>query len=319
MAEKILVTGGAGFIGSALIEKLLGEKDYEITVFDNFSTGYKENLENIKDKIKVIEGNILNYDELLNVLKETDFVFHMAAFSYVGESIKEPKKYNENNIQGTLNVLQAAKENSVKRVIFPSSCIVYGKTEKVPIKENESLKPNTPYGLTKEAGEFYCRFFFEVHGLETVCLRIFNAYGPRMQSRVLSIFANLILENKKPFISGNGKQARDFVFVEDIAEGLIKAMKAGKDSAGKSFNIGTGKGTNLNELIEKINSALNKNIKPEHGKTATGEIDSIIADTSLAEKELGFKAKVGLDKGLKQTLEWLKRKDLKQSQKSYIK
>jgi len=319
MSEKIVVTGGAGFIGSNLIEKLLQEKDYEIIVLDNFSTGFKENLEKVKNKIKVIEGDICSLEQTTNALKETDYVFHLAAFSYVGESIKEPAKYNKENIDGTLNVLKAAKENSVKRVIFPSSCIVYGKTEKNPIPESEPLKPNTPYGLTKQVGEFYCKFFSEVHELDTVCLRIFNAFGPRMQSRVLSIFANLILQNKQPYVSGNGKQSRDFVFVGDIAEGLIKAMKAGKESKGKSYNIGTGKGTDLNELIEKINYVLGTNIKPEHGEIATGEIDSIIADISLAEKELDFKAKVDLNTGLKETIEWLKRKGTKQSQKSYIK
>ncbi len=319
MNERILITGGAGFIGSTLIEKLLEEKNYEITVFDDFSTGFKENLENVKNKIKVIQGNICNLQETSEALKEADYVFHLAAFSYVGESIKKPAEYNKNNIDGTLNVLKSAKENSVKRVIFPSSCVVYGKAQKIPIPESLPLKPNTPYGLTKQVGEFYCRFFTEVHELDTVCLRIFNAYGPRMQSRVLSIFANLIMQNKQPYVSGDGKQSRDFVFVEDIADGLIKAMKAGEKAKGKSYNIGTGKGINLNELIEKINQVLGKKIEPEHGETATGEIDSIIADTSMSEKELGFKTKIELDEGLKKTIEWMKSKGLKQSQKSYVK
>lgn len=318
MSKKIVVTGGAGFIGSTLIEKLVHEKEYEITVLDNFSTGYKENLERVKDKIKVITGDICNLEETTKALKEADYVFHLAAFSYVGESIKEPAKYNKENIDGTLNVLKAAKENSVKRVVFPSSCIVYGKAEKVPIPETEPLKPNTPYGLTKQVGEFYCKFFTEVHDLDTVCLRIFNAYGPRMQNRVLSIFANLILQDKQPKVSGNGKQSRDFVFVGDIVEGLIKAMKAGKEAKGKSYNIGKGKGTNLNELIEKINGILGKNVQPDHVKIATGEIDSIIADTKTAEKELGFKAKIDLNKGLKETIDWLKSKGLKQSQQNHI-
>jgi nucleoside-diphosphate-sugar epimerase len=306
MTEKIVVTGGAGFIGSTLIEALLKEYDYEITVFDNFSTGYQKNLKAVKDKIEIIEGDICNYKETVNALKEAKFVFHMAALSYVSESIKKPAKYNKINIDGTLNVLNASLENSVERVLFPSSCIVYGKTKKIPIPETEPLKPNTPYGLTKQAGEFYCKFFTEVHGLDTICLRIFNAYGPRMQNRVLSIFANLMIKGKQPEVSGDGKQIRDFVYVDDIVSALILAMKAGKKLKGKSFNVGTGKGTDLNELIEKINNTLNTNIKANHVEVATGEIDTIIADVSLAEKELGFKAKVSLEEGLKETVEWLK-------------
>ncbi len=318
MSEKIVVSGGAGFIGSNLIEKLIEENKFEITVIDNFSTGYKENLELVKDKIELIKADACSYKEIKNVFSDAKYVFHLAAFSYVGESIKKPLEYNRNNIDSLINVLNASKENSVEKVIFPSTCVVYGESKKIPIPESEYLNPNTPYGLTKQAGEFYCKFFTEVHDLNTVCLRIFNAYGPRMQSRVLSIFANLMLEDKQPYLSGDGKQSRDFVFVEDIVNGLIKAMNSGKKAKGKSYNIGTGKGTSLNELIEKINLVLDKNIKPIHGEVAAGEIDEIIADVSLAEKELGFKAEVDLNSGLKKTIDWLKKKDLKQSQKSYI-
>lgn len=318
MAEKIVVTGGAGFIGSNLIEKLIKENKFEITVIDNFSTGYKKNLELVKNEIELIQADACSYQEIKNAFSDAKYVFHLAAFSYVGESIKKPLEYNKNNLDSLINVLNASKENSVEKVIFPSTCVVYGQTEKTPIPESEPLKPNTPYGLTKQAGEFYCKFFTEIHDLDTVCLRIFNAFGPRMQSRVLSIFVNLMLEDKQPKLSGNGKQSRDFVFVEDIVNGLIKAMNAGKKSKGKSYNIGTGKGTSLNELIEKINLVLGKNIKPIHGEIAAGEIDEIIADTYLAEKELGFKAEVNLDSGLKKTIDWMKKKGLKQSQKSYI-
>jgi len=308
MAEKIVVTGGAGFIGSTLIEALIEKEDFEIIVFDDFSTGSKENLNSVKDKIKIVEGDICNYNELEKTLNGAKFVFHMAAFSYVGESIKEPAKYNKVNIDGTLNVLKAAHENSVERVLFPSSCIVYGKSKTIPIPETTLLNPNTPYGLTKQVGEFYCKFFTEVHDLDTVCLRIFNVYGPRMQNRVLSIFANLILQDKQPNVSGDGKQSRDFVFVEDVVSAFIKSMNTKEKIKGKSFNVGTEKGTDLNELIEKINRVLGKNIQPNHGELATGEIDAIIADTELAEKELGFKAKTSLDQGLKPTIEWLKEK-----------
>ncbi len=308
MAEKIVVTGGAGFIGSTLVEALLEKGGFEITVLDNFSTGKRKNLEKASGKVKVAEGDICSYQETVKAIAGAKTVFHMAAFSYVGESIREPAKYNRENIDGTLNVLKAAHENSAERVVFPSSCIVYGKTGKTPIPETEPLNPNTPYGLTKLAGEFYCKFFTEVHGLETVCLRIFNAYGPRMQNRVLSIFADLILQGKSPKVSGDGTQARDFVFVEDIADGLVKAMEAGRNASGKSFNIGTGAGTNLNELIEKINESLGTSVEPEHVEVAAGEIDEIIADTRLSKEVLGFTARHSLDQGLEKTISWLKEK-----------
>ncbi|MFH1663410.1 MAG: NAD-dependent epimerase/dehydratase family protein [archaeon] len=309
MGEKIVVTGGAGFIGSTLIEALLEKYDYEITVFDDFSTGYMKNLDSVKGKIKIVEGDICNFNEINKVLAETKFVFHMAALSYVSESIKEPEKYNKANIDGTLNVLMSAKNNSVEKVLFPSSCIVYGETKTIPIPESEPSNPNTPYGLTKQVGEFYCKFFTEVHGLDTICLRIFNAYGPRMQNRVMSIFANLMIQGKEPKVSGNGRQTRDFVFVDDIVQAFILAMNAKKSLSGKSFNVGTGKGTDLNELIEKINNDLGTHIEPVHGEIATGEIDAIIADTRLAEKELDFKAKINLNEGLKPTIKWLKEKN----------
>jgi UDP-glucose 4-epimerase len=178
----------------------------------------------------------------------------------------------------------------------------------IPIPESAPLNPNTPYGLTKQVGEFYCKFFTQVHGLDTICLRIFNVYGPRMQNRVLSIFANLLLQGQQPKVSGDGTQSRDFVFIRDVAKAFVKAMEAGKGQAGQSFNVGTGKGTNLNELIEKTNQCLGTNIQGLHQEVATGEIDTIVADTGLAKKALGFEAKTTLDDGLSETIEWVKSK-----------
>ncbi len=306
--EKIVVTGGAGFIGSTIIESLLRKGDYEIIVFDNLSTGYLKNLEAVKDKIKIIKGDIRNLEQTQKALAGAKTVFHMAALSYVSESIQKPAEYNNVNIDGTLNVLKAAHANSVERVLFPSSCIVYGESKKIPIPETEALTPNTPYGLTKQVGEFYCKFFTQLHGLDTICLRIFNAYGPRMQNRVLSIFANLILQGKQPNVSGDGKQSRDFVYIDDIVSAFLAAMNAGKKQSGKSFNIGTGNGTDLNGLIQQINNCLGTSIQPHYDKIATGEIDTIIADTRLAKKELGFTAKTSLGQGLKGTINWLKQK-----------
>ena len=305
MPEKVVITGGSGFIGSHLAEELL-KLDFEVVVFDNFSTGNIDNLKEAKQLVKVVKGDIRNYQEIEKAVSGATFVFHLAALSYVGESIKIPESYNQVNIDGTLNVLKACRSNSVEKFIFPSTCIVYGNPSKSPTSENEPLNAHTPYGFTKVAGEFYSKFFYEVHGLQTICLRIFNAYGPRMRQRVINKFADLMLENKPPVINGNGEQKRDFIFVSDIVDGFVKAMKAKKMLAGKSFNIGTGESTNLKELVEKINYSLGTNIPIQFQKEVSGETDEIIADVTLAEKELGFSSKVGLDNGLKITMQWLK-------------
>lgn len=305
MSEKVVVTGGCGFIGSALAEAL-AEKGFKVTVFDNLSTGYLKNLENARDSIEFAEGDIRNYAEISNAVEGAKFVFHMAALSYVGESMKIPEAYNNVNIDGTLNVLKACKEQSVRRFLFPSTCIVYGNPLKNPVSESASCAPTSPYGLTKVVGEFFSKFYFEEHNLETIVLRIFNAYGPRMQKRVVSNFAIQLLDGTQPSINGNGLQQRDFIFVSDIVQGFLNSMDVGKKSCGKVFNIGTGKPATLNELVEKISKHYGLRIQPKHLPDVNGEIFRLLADTSLAKKELDFTAKTGLAKGLKLTLDWIK-------------
>jgi nucleoside-diphosphate-sugar epimerase len=301
MDKKVVVTGGCGFIGSHLVESLV-KKNYEVTVFDNLSTGFLHNLDNVKKDIKFIRGDIRNYKEVFNALKGAEIVFHLAALSYVGESIRIPEEYNKVNIDGTLNVLKACKENNVQRYIFPSSCIVYGNPEKNPVSEDSPLKPNSPYGITKMAGEFYAQFFNKEYGLETFCLRIFNAFGPRMKKRVISIFAESIFKNRPINVNGNGEQIRDFIFVSDIVNAFICAMKAKKNKCGKSYNVGTGKGTTLNTLIKKITSITGINGIVNYRKNVSSEIYELIADTNLSKKEIGFSARVELEEGLKRLL-----------------
>ncbi len=305
MTEKVVVTGGAGFIGSHLVERLVKE-NFEVTVFDNFSTGFMQNLEKVKNEVKILKGDIRNFNEINNAVKDSKFVFHMAALSYVGESIKIPEAYNSVNIGGTLNVLKACHENSVERFLFPSTCIIYGEPEHDPTPETDPFKPNSPYGFTKVMGEFYAKFFNDVKGLPTICLRIFNAYGPRMKNRVISIFAEQILQGKAPSINGDGTQERDFVFVSDIVKGFIKAAKAPKNMDGKSFNIGTGESTTLNELVMKINELLETNVPLNHKENVATEIQKIIANTSLSKQALGFTAKTDFNSGMKKTIQTLK-------------
>lgn len=306
MNEKILVTGGAGFIGSFLVEKLvsLGK---EVKVFDNFSTGSFENLSAVKDKIKVVKGDITKPKEIQNAAQDIDCVFHMAALSYAEESIANPREYNRVNIEGTFNTLEACRIRSVKRMVFPSTCLVYGPgTKKKKLSEELALNTTNPYGLTKATGEAYCRIFNELYSVETICLRIFNAYGPRMQNRVISKFAYLMFDNKPPVINGTGEQKRDFIYVSDIVEGILCGMHARKENCGKSYNIGTGKGLSLKEILAYMNGELHKKVPIEFRSRVLGETDVIIADTNLSKKEIGFSAKMPFDKGVKITMNWLK-------------
>ncbi|MBI5553657.1 MAG: SDR family NAD(P)-dependent oxidoreductase [Candidatus Diapherotrites archaeon] len=305
MQEKIVVTGGAGFIGSFLCEKLV-EQGFDVTVLDNLSTGKPENLEKIKDKIRFVQADITVREQIDPVFSGARYVFHLAALSYVGESVQRPSDYNRINIDGTLNVLQAAKAQGVQRVIFPSTCIVYGDTSSVPVPETEPLNPNTPYGFTKAAGEWYCRMFNDLHGLQTVCVRIFNAYGPRMRQRVISKFALRMLNGESPLVNGNGKQKRDLIYVSDIVDGLLCGLKISPQQCGKTYNIGTGTSHRLTEVVDAINSELGTHTPIEFRPAVAGEAEEMTASTKTAEKVLGFKAKVGLREGIHQTMEWFR-------------
>jgi len=313
MPEKVVVTGGCGFIGSHLVESL-AEKNFDVVVFDNLSTGHLHNLGKVIDGVTLVKGDIRDYSETEKALKEAKIVFHLAALSYVGESMRIPEAYNHVNIDGTLNVLRACKSNSVQRYVFPSTCIVYGNPVVHPTPETSPLNPNSPYSLTKSVGEFYANFFHQEHGLEAICLRIFNAYGPRMQQRVISIFANSALQGRPISLNGSGNQERDFVFVSDIVEGFLCAMKAKERKCGHSYNIGTGKSTTLNDVIKKMDSLLGTNAKVEHKADVSNEIYRLVADTRLSKRELGFQSKVSFDAGLKKTLQALK-KDFEKKKK----
>jgi nucleoside-diphosphate-sugar epimerase len=304
MSANVLVTGGCGFIGSHIVEQLVAQ-NHDVIVFDNLSTGYEKNLDGVKDSITLIRGDITHYDEIHAALHDVNTVFHMAALSYVGESMKKPLEYNDINIGGTLNVLKSCVEQGVEKYLFPSTCIVYGNPSINPVPESEPTKPNSPYGFTKVAGEYYADYYHSVSDLNTMCLRIFNAYGPRMQNRVISIFANLMLDKKPITVNGKGEQERDFVYVDDIATAFIKGFQAPLDTYGKIYNVGTGEGLVLNDMIGQINDYLEANARVNHGPNVSNEIYQLLADTSVAEKELGFSTKVGFEEGLAKTLDFV--------------
>ncbi|MFH0714452.1 MAG: GDP-mannose 4,6-dehydratase [Candidatus Diapherotrites archaeon] len=312
MQEKVVVTGGLGFIGSQIVEALV-EQGYAVKVFDDCSLGFFENLEKVKGKYEFEKGDVRDFGALERAFKDAKCVFHMAALSYVGESLKFPEKYNDVNVLGTLNALRAAHSQNVPRFLFPSTCVVYGNIS-CPISENSVLFPNSPYAISKVAGEFYTQYYHDIFGMETVSLRIFNAYGPRMRHRAVSMLAEKLFQGQSPNVTGDGRQIRDYVFSKDIVDAFVKAMRAPKRYCGAAYNVGTGKGTSLNDLLGKMNKTLGTSIPTQYIPQAQAEVFESIADTRLAFENLGFEAKTQVDDGLRKTLSALQ-EDFKSGRK----
>lgn len=306
---KMLVTGGAGFIGSNIAEELL-RKGHSVRVLDNLTTGRKGNIDTIKDSIEVINGDIRKLDVVKKAVEDMDYVFHLAAQVSVPMSVENPLLTEEVNVMGTLNVLKASKDSGIKRVIYSSSCAIYGDASDMPIKENTQKRPLSPYALTKLVSEEYCKLFYKQYGLKTVSLRYFNAYGPMqnpesLYAAVIPKFICLLLKDEQPVIYGDGKQTRDFVFVRDVIQANILAINT-KGISGHVFNIGSGKATSVNELFEIICNILGKDVKPKYEKPRHGDIKHSLADITKARKRLGYEPKYTLEEGLEKTVEWLK-------------
>lgn len=302
-----LVTGGAGFIGSHLTEKLLQQGE-EVVVLDNLSTGKMDNLQPVLDKLKFIKGDIRDPECLRRIMPGIDFVFHQAALRSVPLSVTDPVSFNEVNVSGTLNLLIAARDSKVKRVIFASSSSVYGDT--VPLKKEEMPpRPVSPYAVSKVAGELYCSIFTHLYGVETVVLRYFNVFGPKQDpdsqyAAVIPAFISRVLAGEQPLIYGDGLQSRDFTFVENVTAANIKAAKSDNVS-GKVFNIACGKRYTLLELLDKINAFLGKEIKPKFLPPRQGDVRHTLADVSLAKRYLNAEPMVEFEQGLKELIEWM--------------
>ncbi len=301
---KVVVTGGAGFIGSNLAEELL--KKHEVTVIDNLSTGRMENLHRILDKINFIEGSITDLDLLKEAFSGSYGVFHQAAIPSVQRSVDNPLATNEANVEGTLKVLVAARDCKVQKVVFASSSSAYGDTPTLPKKEDMKPSPKSPYAITKLAGEYYCRVFSEVYGLKTTCLRYFNVYGPRQDPKseyaaVIPRFITRVLAHEPPVIYGDGNQTRDFTFVKDVAKANILAMHS---SAEGVFNIACGRRMSLNELAGKIMQITGIKLDPVHDEPRLGDVRDSLADISAAGKELGYEPDYDMDCGLEETIKW---------------
>lgn len=311
--DQYLITGGAGFIGSNIAEELLNRGE-NVRILDNFSTGKRENIEYLKYKFQsnsldIIEGDIRSYHIVREAVEGVDFILHQGALPSVPRSVKDPLTSNEVNVVGTLNILNAAKDAKVNRIIYASSSSVYGDLEVLPKTEDMLPKPLSPYAVSKLAGEKYCQVFTQLYGLETVCLRYFNVFGPRQDpnsqySAVIPKFIRMIQNNESPLIFGDGKQSRDFTFVKNVVEANLLACKDGlEEISGEVFNIASGRRITVNEMVQSISRILKIDTKPDYADKRAGEVQHSLANIGKARQFLGYDAKISFEEGLQITID----------------
>jgi len=306
---RALVTGGAGFIGSHLAGRLL-QDGYDVRVLDNFSTGRRSNLEALDGEVEVVEGDIQSYERAHAAVRGCEVVFHQAALPSVPRSIQDPLTSNASNVTGLLNVMLAARDAGVRRVMYASSSSVYGANPTLPKSEDMTPMPISPYAVAKLAGEGYCRAFGEVYGLETVAIRYFNVFGPRQDPRsqyaaVIPNFITALLRGERPTIHGDGEQSRDFTYVQNVVEGNVLAMQA-PGVAGKAYNVACGESVTLNELFAELRDLLGADASPIYADARPGDVRHSLADVSAARRDFGYEPGVLLREGLSRTIEHLR-------------
>lgn len=306
--KKYVVTGGGGFIGSALVRRLLALNDGTVEVIDNFSTGRKENLSEVASQVRLHVADICDFGTIAPVIANADTVFHIAAIPSVPRSISDPVPSHQSNIDGTFNVLLAAKQGNARKMVYAASSSAYGDTEVLPKVETMQPNPKSPYAAQKLLGEYYCSSFAECYGLDATSLRFFNVYGPRQDpsspySGVLSIFIRCLVERTSPTIFGDGEQTRDFTYVEDVVDLILKASTA-PGAAGKMFNAGNGGRYSLNEVWRILQKIEGVSIPANYGPARAGDVRDSQADTEAAQKYLGHAPRFSLEEGLRRTLEW---------------
>jgi UDP-glucose 4-epimerase len=303
-----LITGGAGFIGSNIAEHLVGQGK-SVRIFDNFSSGKRENLAAFEDKIEIIESDLRVFDSVKHAMDGVRHVLHIGAMPSVPRSVEDPHTTNQANITGTLNVLLAARDVGVKRVVFSSSSSVYGDTPTLPKREDMTPSPRSPYAVQKLTGEHYCHIFRHLYGLETVSLRYFNVFGPRQDPQsqyaaVIPRFITAILKNEPPTIYGDGKQTRDFSHVENVIDANLAACVAPQEALGETFNIACGSRISLLELVETINAIVGKKIEPKFESPRPGDVRDSQADITKAKKLLGWTPRIDFRKGIEKAVAW---------------
>ena len=308
-----LVTGGAGFIGSHLSEELV-RRGHSVRVADNLSTGKRQNLAHLPD-VELVEGDLADMAFAARVVEGMDYVLHQAAIPSVPRSVKDPITSNRANIDGTLNVLVAARDARVKRLVFAGSSSEYGDTPTLPKTEDMPSSPLSPYALQKVMGTEYCRMFTRLYGFETVVIRYFNVFGPRQDpgspySGVISLFATALIEGRQPTMYGDGEQTRDFTYVANVVDGVLRACTAPK-AAGEAINVACGTRISLNELLRVMNAVVGTKAQAIYKEPRSGDVRDSQADITKAKTLLGYTPIVGLEEGLRHTLDWCRRESQK--------
>ena len=307
-----LVTGGAGFIGSNLCEAILN-MGYQVRCLDNLSTGKMENVDLFINHpaYSFIKGDITDLKTCLTACEGADYVLHQAAWGSVPRSIEMPLYYEEVNIRGTLNMMEAARQNRVKKFVYASSSSVYGDHPVLPKKEGQEGNLLSPYALTKMVGEEYGKLYYKLYGLDTYGLRYFNVFGRRQDpdgayAAVIPKFIKMLLENRQPTIYGDGKQSRDFTYIENVIEANLKACKSASEAAGRAYNIAYGGREYLIDIYYELAKALGKEIEPFFGANRAGDIKHSNADISMARKWLGYEAEWSFERGIREAIAWYK-------------
>ena len=308
--SKYVVTGGAGFIGSALVRGLLSEGASKVVVIDNLLTGREQNLDEVRSSVEYHAVDVRDYDSIAAILQGADVVFHEAAIPSVPRSIQDPVPSHEVNINGTYQVLRAAAAGNAGRVVYAASSSAYGDTEVLPKVETMNPRPKSPYAMQKLAGEYYCSVFAECFGIETVALRYFNVFGPRQDpsspySGVLSLFIRAILQRVSPTIYGDGEQSRDFTYVDDVVALNLKAARANGVS-GRMYNGGNGGRITLNQAWGLLQEIEGVEIPAHYGPPRSGDVRHSQADTTAARNDLGYTPSYTFEQGLRLTLEWFR-------------
>jgi len=308
--SKVLVTGGAGFIGSHLVDALLGRGD-DVVVLDNLFSGKEENLAHVRDRIDFMLADVRDLDDVKKAAEGTDYILHEAAVASVPRSVADPVSTTTANVIGTMNVLLAARDAGVKRVVFAASSSAYGETDVSPQVETMLPAPVSPYAASKVTGELYCRVFSDAYEMEAVALRYFNVFGPRQDpeseyAAVIPKFITLLLEGRPPVIFGTGEQSRDFCFIENVVRANLLAMET-SGNAGMVFNVGCGGNHSLLALLEAVSNELGIHIEPEFQPPRAGDVMKTNASIEAIEKGIGYRVFVGFEEGIRSTVQWFRR------------
>src|SRR3954447_25137902 len=304
---KVLVTGGGGFIGSHVVDRLLAE-GHDVRALDNFTTGRRENLDGVLGDIDLVEGDIQSYERAHAAVRGCDVVLHQAALPSVPRSVLDPLTSNASNVIGTLNLLLAARDSGVRRVVLASSSSVYGANPELPKHEALQTRPIAPYAVAKLAAEGYAQSFYSVYGLNTVVLRYFNVFGPRQDPRseyaaVIPKFIAAAFQGTSPVIFGDGEQTRDFTYVDNVVQANLLAMRA-PEAAGEVFNVAYGESFTLNRLVQLIGEITGHELVVDYAAPRPGDVRHSRADITRARTELGYEPEVDLTEGLRRTVEW---------------